>query len=164
MTPPKLDLAPLRQRWAALSPRERVMVGLAGAALLVLVLWYALVLPAWATWRTAPAQLAETEALWLRMQAQASEARELATQTPISPAQSRQALQAATERLGAHAQLQLVADRATVTLNNLPVTDWRKWLGELRQGARARPLEADLHRSDAGLSGRIVLQLPAAAP
>ena len=36
----------------------------------------------------------------------------------------------------------------------------RAWLGDVRTGARARAVEANLTRSDAGLSGTVVVALP----
>lgn len=158
------QLQPLRQRWAGLSERERGLVAVAAAALGVLLLWYGLLRPVWQTYQTVPAQRAEAQLQWLRMQAQATEAQELQGQAVVSAEQSRLALKAATERLGEHARLQLSGDRATLVLTNASVAQWRTWLGEVRQGARGRPLEADLRRNEQGqLSGQVVVQLPASA-
>jgi len=153
----------LRQRWTALAPRERALLGTAVAALLVLLLWLLALRPIWQTWVSVPAQLQETEGQWLRMQAQAAEAQELKTAAPVPPEQARQALQAATGRLGERATLQWQGERATLTLKQISPAALQTWLQEARQGARARPVETQLQRQDDGLSGRLVVQLPAGA-
>lgn len=154
-----------RARWQALSERERALVVAAAVAVAALLLWLVLLRPVWRIAQTVPAELAATETHWLRMQAQAAEARELRGLPPLAPDQARQALQAATERLGTgHARLQWQGDRATVFLTQASPTAWQAWLTEIRQGARARPVEMQLRREAQGLSGQIVLELPAAAP
>ena len=59
--------AQLRQRWAALAPRERNLVIVGGVSLAVLVLWYVGLASAWSTWKTAPAQLRAAESDWMQM-------------------------------------------------------------------------------------------------
>ena len=154
----------LRLQWTEFSERDRRLVALAGASLLLLLLWLIAIRPAWQTWRVVPAQAAELEQQWLQMQRLASEARELKGQTPIGTAQAAQALKAATDTLGSHGKLLLAGDRATLTLNAATPEQMRAWLAEARQGARARPLELQLTRDDDGLSGRIVMALPGANP
>lgn len=154
-------LNPLRQRWQALSERERLMVGAGGAALAFLLLWWLAVQPVIQTWRTVPAARQALELQALDMQRLASEARELKGQAPVSHAQAVQALQAATGRLGAQGRLSVQGDRATLTLTQASPAQLRHWLDEARQGARARPTDLQLSRDDAGLTGQLVVALPA---
>ncbi|NDY92778.1 type II secretion system protein GspM [Ideonella livida] len=158
-------LAPQRQallaRWQALSPRERLMLTVAAAAVGLLLLWWVALQPVWQTWRTVPPKARALEAQWLQMQAQAQEARDLRGQPAVGAQQAAEALQAASARLGAKASLQVLADRATLTLKDLSPEELRQWLGEARQAARARPVEAQITRQASGLlRGQVVLQLP----
>ncbi|WP_374674748.1 type II secretion system protein GspM [Ideonella sp.] len=159
----RLDTQDLQRRWAAMSPRERGLVALAGVAVAALLLWYVALRPAWATWRTAPAQVRTLEADRLRMQRLAAEARELKAQPPVSAAQATEALKAATERLGANAKLSQLGERATLTLTGVTAEQLRSWLADARSGARARPLDMQLTRGENGLSGQIVVALGGAS-
>jgi len=152
----------LRQRWAAMNARERRMVLVAGALVALALLWFIALRPAWTTWQQVPAQARTLEAQWLEMQRLASETRELKAQPPVNAAQSAQALKAASDRLGTQAKLSLVGDRATLTLNGATPEQLRTWLGEVRSGARARPVELQVTRAGAGLSGQVVVSLPGA--
>jgi Asp-tRNA(Asn)/Glu-tRNA(Gln) amidotransferase A subunit family amidase len=55
--------------------------------------------------------------------------------------------------LAAHAG----ADRATLSLSNVSPEALKDWLSEARSAARARPMEAQLNRSNGGYSGTILL-------
>jgi General secretion pathway, M protein. len=46
-----------RQRWAAMSPRERVLIGSAAVLVLVALLWLLAIKPAWHTLQTAPQRI-----------------------------------------------------------------------------------------------------------
>jgi general secretion pathway protein M len=153
----------LRQRWAALAPREQQGLGWAALALAVALLWFVALQPAWRTWHQVPAQRQALETQLLQMQRLASEARELKGQSPVSAEQSLQALKAATDRLGAKAKLSVLGERATLTVTNLSPEQLQAWLGEVRSGARARTVDLQLRRSANGLSGLVVLSLPASA-
>ncbi len=146
-----------RARWAAFAPRERWLVQMAAAALLLLLVWMLAVQPAWRTLRSAPAQLDALETQALTMQRLAGEARELRAIPPLTAAQASVALKAATERLGDKAKLMLQGDRAVLTINGIGAEALRAWLQEVRAAARARPVEATLTRAAQGFSGTIVL-------
>lgn len=153
------SLAPLRQRWQALSARERQLVQVAGGALLALLVWQVLIQPPWRTWRDVPPQRRALELELLDMQRLALEAKALKAQPPVAMAQATEALKAASERLGSQAKLSLVGDRATLTVTDLPPAALRAWLTEVRAGARARPVDLQLQRTDKGLQGTVVLML-----
>jgi general secretion pathway protein M len=149
----------LRERWAALAARERLLLTLAAGVIGLALLWAVGIQPAWRTLRAAPAAQALLEAQWQLMQRQAVEARELRAAPPLALGLAAQALQGATQRLGAQAKLQLQGDRAVLTLNGVPGAAIAQWLAEARRGARARAVEARLHFDDAGYRGSIVVTL-----
>jgi general secretion pathway protein M len=152
------------QRWQGMTARERLLVSWMGVALSFLLVWWLALGPVLRTWREVPAQAALLEAQWLDMQHLASETRELQAQAPLTAAQAGAALKAATQALGTRGTLTLANDRATLTFNSVTPELLRAWLAEARQNAHARPTEAQVTRDDSGLSGRLVVALPGAAP
>lgn len=167
MTPPRFTLppavaawqAPLRARWQALAPRERVMVSVAAGVVAFFVVWMLLVAPAWHTVRETPKEIDALDLQLQQMQGMAAEARELHDVAPMSADQSGQALQAATQRLGTHARVTMQGDRAVVNLSGVTTRQLGEWLNDVRAGARARPLEAQLSRGPQGYSGTVVVGL-----
>ncbi len=152
-------LAPLRGRWTALALRERrALTGVAVLVLLALV-WLIGVQPAWRTLRSAPAELARLDLQWQAMQRQAADARALRDAPTITQAAAVQALQGATQRLGLSGRLSLQGDRAVLTVQDLDPALLRDWLTEVRSGARARPLEANLTRGANGFNGSVVVAI-----
>jgi general secretion pathway protein M len=152
-------LAPLRARWQGLALRERRLVLLAAAVLLVFLIWLLAVQPALRTLNTAPAQLDALDGQLQTMQRLASEAAQLRATTPVNAAQAQAALKTATDRLGERGKLALQGDRAVVTLKDVGTGALTEWLSEARTGARARPVEATLSKSAAGYSGNVVLAI-----
>jgi len=153
-------LAPVRRTWAGLALRERLLVGLAAAALSLLLLWLVALEPAMSTLRTAPARQARLDDQWQAMQRLADESRELRAAPPVAKAQAAAALKSASDRLGARGRLSLQGERAVLTLDSASTSQLRAWLAEVRSGARARPVEANLTRGAEGYSGTIVVALP----
>lgn len=151
--------APWRERWGRLAPRER---RLSAAALLLLGLFLVFtvaVRPAWRTLQQTPAQLDQLDADLQTMQRLAAEVRELRATAPIGTAQSALALKAATDRIGERARLTLQGDRAVLTLDGVGPAALRSWLLEVRTGARARAISAQLLRGPQGFSGTVTLAL-----
>jgi general secretion pathway protein M len=149
----------LQAWWKGLAVRERRMVAGAAAVLGAALLWSVAVAPALRTLNTAPARLDQLDAQLQTMQALAQEAAALRQLPPVNLAQSAEALKAASERLGDSAKLSVQGDRAVLTVSNLGTEALRAWLTEVRSGARARPVEANLSRGPQGYSGSIVLAL-----
>ena len=145
----------LRARWQALAPREQTMVLAAGGLVAFALLWWLAVAPALSTLRAAPARHAELDSQLQRMQGLRAEAQQLQSAPRNTRGDSVGALRTAlTQRLGNTAQLNVVGDRATVTLKGAPADALAQWLAQARSNARATPIEARLARSTA----------PAAAP
>lgn len=159
--------SPLHARWQAhvaphwlkLSSRERLGVGIATLVLSILLLWWIAIAPARKTLREVPAQRTLLEAQLAQMQRQAADVGRLRAQPPLRLAQAQSALTAATERLGSKAKLTITGDRATVTFNGIEGPALLAWLGEVRSGARARPVEAQLKRLGRAYDGTVTLGL-----
>ena len=157
-TDPRAQLA---QKYAALAPRERVMVAVMGGAVAFLAVWLLLVRPAWTTLAQAPVQRAQADLQLLEMQKLATEAKELRALPPVPQAQAEQVLKAATDQLGGKGKLAVVADRATLTVSGATGEDLRQWLLPARGGARARPVEATLTHAGDGYNGTLVVSIAA---
>ena len=78
----------LDRRWQSFAPRERLAIGLAGAALGVLLLWLIAVQPALRSLREVPAQIDAVDAQLQAMRALAAETTGLRGATPVSTAQA----------------------------------------------------------------------------
>lgn len=152
-------LEPARRWWGALQDRERRL--LAGAALLVAaaLVWMLGVQPAWQSLKSASARLDALDGQMLAMQRLALEAKELRGAPQVSAAQSVAALRAASARLGAAGKLTVQGDRAVLALEGLSTEDLRAWLAEVRSGARARAVEAQLSRGPKGFTGSITVAI-----
>lgn len=149
----------LRNKWLALSERERLTVGLGLAAVCLLLLVGVGLRPAWNTLAQGPARLASLDSELEAMQRGVSEAQALRQVPPVAPQQAQEALQAATRFLGEQAQLSVQGDRATLRVTQVSGAALSRWLSEVRQAARASTLEAQLQRSGEGYTGTVVLQL-----
>lgn len=149
----------LRERWAALAERERLLVTLAGALIGLALLWLVGLQPALRTLRSAPLEQAALDQQAQAMQRLAAEARALRAAPPLAPGLAAQALQGATERLGAGGRLTLQGDRAVLMLNGVHGDALAQWLAEARNGARARPVEAKLTFGEDGYNGTLVVVL-----
>lgn len=147
------------QRWAALPPRERMGVTLAGITIAIALVWVVGIAPALRALREAPAQIDALDLQLQSMQRMAMEARELRGTAPVPTTQAAQALKSATDRLGDKGRLAVQGDRATLTLNGVTGEMLRAWLTEARSGARARPVEAQLTRGPQGYAGTIVMSI-----
>jgi general secretion pathway protein M len=88
----------------------------------------------------------------------------LRSATRVAPTQAAAALKAATDRLGTNARLAMQGDRATLTLvDGVSPDALQAWLGEVRSGARARPVDAQLQRGPNGYSGTLGVTLGSAS-
>lgn len=145
--------------WRGLAARERGLLAWGGAVVVLALLWWLAVQPAWRTLSQAPAEHDRLDAQLQQMQRDAAEAQQLRALPALPADEAGAALRAATERLGAKARLQLQGERATVTFTGVGPAALRDWLGEARAGARARPVEANLARGPQGFNGSMVLAL-----
>ncbi|PIM54636.1 general secretion pathway protein GspM [Roseateles chitinivorans] len=153
----------LDARWQAAAPRERLIARLAAVFIGLLLLWLIALAPAWSTLRKAPGELDRLDRELQQMRAMALQTQALKQAVPVSAEQSVAALRAATARLGPAAELTITGTQAQLRLRGVPGGALAMWIGEARQGARARPQEAELQSGPQGYSGRLTLLLPAAA-
>jgi general secretion pathway protein M len=160
----KTVTAPVQAWWQSLAERERRLLAVGGAVLLLGVVWALLVQPAWRTLKSAPSELDRLEAQLQNMQQLAAETQQLRAAPPITPDQASAALNAATTRLGDKGKLLIQGTRATLTLTGVGSTALRDWLTEARAGARAKPIEANLTRATQGYSGTLVLAIGGPTP
>ena len=149
----------LAARYAQMAPRERVLVAAMAAAVGFLVLWLALVRPAWDTLDAAPARRAQLDAQLLQMQSYAAEARQLRALPPVPQPVVEQVLKSATDDLGGKGKLSVQNDRAILSLTGASGEDLRRWLLQARGGARARPVEAALTRAGEGYNGTLTVAI-----
>ena len=156
-------MSTLRQQaagwWRARTPRERQWVVVVVGVLVVFAVWTLLVDPALRTVREAPAQLDRLDAQYQQMQRVAAESGTLRGAPRVGQIQAVQALKAATDRLGDKGRLQQQGDRATLTLTGVNPEALRAWLNEVRSGARARPVDAQLQHGALGYTGTIVVAI-----
>ncbi|MEY2952178.1 MAG: hypothetical protein RLZZ401_265 [Pseudomonadota bacterium] len=155
----------LHTRWQALVPRERAGVQLAALLVALALLWWLLLAPAWQTLRTADLQRRALDLQVQQMRALQAQAQALKSAPPLTGSEAARALEAAVkQRLGASAQLNVVGERASVTLKGASPEALAQWLAQVRVNAHALPLESHLVRSgDAGgtkWDGTVVLRLP----
>lgn len=149
--------------WQGMSARERVMVGTAFTLILLALLWWVAIAPAWRTLQAAPAQHQALDAKLLRIQAWSAEAEGLKS-LPIGPVPPRNVvmatLQSSTKSLGAGAQLSINGERALVQVPPTDASSFARWLSQVRINARVLPVSADLKRVGDRWTGRLELAGP----
>lgn len=159
----------LTQRWATLAERERRSLALAAAVVVLALLWWVGIAPALRTLRAAEQQQPALDAQMQKMLSLQAQAQSLKAQPKLSYDDALRTLEASLrQRLGSTAQLNVVAERATVTLKGAAPEALAQWLAQARINARALPTEARLTRNPGSASaavpawdGTLVLALPA---
>ena len=155
-------LAPLIAWWRTLTARDRGMLLLAAVVVGLFLLWTIAVRPAWTALTQTPKQIDALDGQLQTMQRMASEARVLRAAPSITVEQSTAALRAASARLGDQAKLAMQGDRAVLTVKGVDSDALRNWLAEVRTGARARPVDAQLARAAQGFNGSVTVTLAGA--
>ena len=139
---------PLQARWDALAGRERLLLLLAAAMAMAAALWWLALAPALATLRAADAQHRVLDAQLQQMQSMQAQATALQSQPKLGFDDAQRTLEALLkQKLGASAQMSVVGDRASVTLNGANADALAQWLTQARINARAVPSEVRLVRS-----------------
>lgn len=154
---------PLQARWAALAPREKLLVSAAAAVVGLALLWWLAVAPAVKTLRGAEAQHRVLDAQLQQMRGLQAQSQALQAQPQQGADESLRALEATIrQRLGLTARTTVAGDRVTLTLTGTPPDALAQWLTQARVNARALPAEARLTRNAAGQwDGTLVMTLPA---
>lgn len=161
----------VRHFWDHRSRRERALLGLTAAGLVLAALLAVAILPAWRTLQAAPPAQARLDAQWQRMQM-------LQQQSAVLRKQAKREFNEAALRdslapLGASAQLHMGQSSAELRLHNAAPDALALWLLSSRRESGAVVREAHLQRSTAlvpsGTSGqsdpsrwtgRLLLDLP----
>jgi general secretion pathway protein M len=153
----------LKQRWAALARREKLMVGAATAVVAIAALWILAIGPALATLQHSDEQRRVLDAQLQRIMALRAQAQSLQSQPKQNYEEaSRQLELSVRQGLGTSARLSIQGERATVTLTGTAPDALAQWLAQARANARAIPAEAHLLRNGNGMwEGNVVLTLPA---
>jgi general secretion pathway protein M len=159
-------LAPLRARWQQLAPREQALISTAALLLGIALGWWVLVAPALQVVRQADQQAQALQTQLQTMQTLQAQAQALQGRPALGFDEAVRALERATqETLAGTARLNIVGERATVTLQGSSADALAQWLTQARLNARALPLEAQLQREDgaqgAVWQGSLIMGLPA---
>ena len=158
-------LGPLQARWRHLATREKTFLVSALALIVLALLWQLVLSPSLQTLRTSTAQATALDAQIQHMQSLQNQASALQRQAPLAYDEALRALNLATKQtLAATAQVNVVADRANVTLQAASTDALALWLTQARLNARSVPLEARLTRATAPAgptwTGALVMSLP----
>lgn len=158
-------LGSLHTRWTQLAPRERTLLAAALTVVGIALLWQLLLAPSFNTLRTATAQAKTLDAQLQHMQSLQSQAGALQKQAPLAYGDALRALNLATKQtLGTAAKVNIVAERANVTLQAASADALAQWLAQARLNARSIPMEARLTRlatpGGVSWSGVLVMSLP----
>lgn len=153
----------MRERWNQLAVRERRLVGVAVVLVGLAAVWWILLAPALAVLKAAPARLAKLDADLQTMQRLRTQVQGIQAQAPLPAGEARRQLESSVQQVfGPGASVQVVGDRATVTLRGVAAEAVPSWMAQVRANARTQTLEMRLNRSAPGRwDGSIVVGLPA---
>ena len=153
--------------WQQRSPRERLLLSVGAVVIALAWLWHVGLAPALHTWQEAPAKQAlldqqSQQMLQLQMQAQS-----LQKPQAISRSEAIQWLESHLGELGPNAQLNLQAEHMSLRLQAAPADQLASWIGQAREQAHIRPVQAQLQQAatpsaDKAVvwSGSLLLRLP----
>lgn len=152
----------LKARWAALVPREKLMVAVAAAVVAFGIVWLVAIGPALATLRSADQQRLSLDSQLQRMASLRMQAQAMQSQPRQNRDEAvRQLEQSVRQRLGTAGRMTLQGDRVTITLTGTAPDALAQWLAQARTAAHALPGEAHLTRNANGQwEGSLVLSLP----
>lgn len=162
-------LGRLRARWTGLDARERQLVAVAGGLVVLALLWWIGLAPAFRTLATAPAAHAQLDAQLQQMVTLQAQARALQAQPRVNRDDALRSLETTVRQtLGPNAQMQVAGgsagDGVLVTLGGTPPDGLAQWLAQARVNARAVPREVHLTRSQVSVARPIAFTPPASVP
>jgi general secretion pathway protein M len=155
----------------ALPEKDRQRLLGLGVLLVVLLLWTWNLAPALKTLREVPLQLTQLDAQTQQLKAMQAQVQTLQKSPRIKINEATTLLQqAASERLGAGARLNMEGSRATLTLSGVSADSLAQFLALARTQSQAMPIEAHLQKyTSAGAAnkdnkelwrGALILSLP----
>ncbi|MES2422833.1 MAG: type II secretion system protein GspM [Pseudomonadota bacterium] len=158
----RLSASPLGVWWAQQAQQTRTLVLLGGGGLVVILLVLFTLVPSLKVLRLAAADHQAVDAQLDTMRNLAGQAQAIKNQPKPSQAEALKFIETSVkQRLAATAQVSVVGDRATLSLNNTKPEALAAWLTDARTNGRLLPVEAKLTRGEAGWTGQLVLNLPA---
>jgi general secretion pathway protein M len=144
----------LRTWWQQRAPRERLLLGLGTACVLLALVWWLAVAPPWQTLRSAPARLAQLEAQAAQMRSAQAEAKRLrALPAPSAQDARRQVADITREQLGARAQVAWSGESAQVRFEAVAPEALARWLQAVRLQAYATPVQMQIRPATAPTAG-----------
>lgn len=147
--------------WQQLKMSERRLILTAFWGIFLVLLWWLSIAPAFKTIKEAPKQHSALDTQMQNMQALNAEAKNLKNQPKLGLDEAQKALQSSvTQRFGSTSQLNVMGERATLTLKNANPQELALWLAQARVNARALPNEAKLTRNGGSWDGTVMLTLP----
>ena len=154
-------LGDLRRAWDKLPLRERRLVALASALVLLALVWAVCIAPAVKTLAAAPAQLEKLDAQLQSMVKLAAQAKGLQNRPAVSRDDALRTLESSLQqRLGTSAQLSVAGERVSVVLKGAAPDALAQWLSQARVTSRAVATQARLTRGVGGWDGTLVFELP----
>jgi general secretion pathway protein M len=153
--------APLQARWTQAAPREQRLLLVASALIVVALLWWLGVAPAWRALRAAELQQPRLEQQLQHMLQMQAQAKSLQAQAPLTAPEARRLLEASLKPLGTSAQLSWAGDHATIAFKGIAADALVQWLVQARLNARVVPVQARLLRAANGSwDGSVQINLP----
>lgn len=145
-------IEPVLQRWAALSVRERRLIGLGGLLVLLALLWAVAYEPAATGRKRLLAEQASWQSDLARMEALSAQVRQLgavAAAEPASLESLRERLETSLDAAGFRAQVQTLrvsADQIELRMKSVPAQAWMVWLDTTLRETRLRVGRLSLDR------------------
>lgn len=159
-------LETLLQKWAAMAPRDRRVLVIAGVFLLVILVWQLLFEPAWQGTRRLQKTLPALRADVAKMDRMAAEVGELsrAAEAPVeTPAQIRSRLEQSLLARGLDkdaAKVEVQGEIIEVRFRQASFNAWVYWLDAAVRETRTRIVDLSVTRESAGVfSGRLALEM-----
>ena len=150
-----------QSRWSQTSAREQILVRIAISVLLLALLWFIALRPAWVGLKAARAQAPVVRAQYeqvLQLQAQAQAFR---AQVSGAPVDAKVVLQNGLSSLEKNARMGVLAEQATISFKDAGPEALARYLEQARLVAHTSTLEMHLTQAGGLWSGNLVLRLPA---
>lgn len=159
----RLSESALGAWWNDVPAQTRLIAGLGVGAVVAVALVMFMLVPAVKTLRYAAADQQALDNQLDTMRSLAGQAQAIKSQPKPDQDEARKFIETSVkQRLASTASVSFAGDRATLSLNNARPEALAAWLTDTRANGRLLPAEARLTRGEAGWTGQLVLNLPAA--
>ena len=133
----------LKQFWAERAPRERMILGVGGTVLLIVLLYLMLIEPAWSGINRLERSLPQQRAQAAELDALLGEVKSMKSQPQVamvSPSEVKGAIEASLARAGLKAarMVPLSDGDMQLTFANVPYGTWASWLAGIERELGAR--------------------------